>query len=669
MKIGKKLGGAFSIILIIFLISASISLILINSSIKIQNRITDVRLNTVLLGKDIETHIQASLASLRGYMILGSDPAKAKAMTMSRKLAWEGIDNAIKEVDKHSLNWTVPKNIILLKELKTTLESFRIAQQNVEDISHTAANIPSYNILLTEAAPRATLMLNALNKLIDEEETLEANKPRKQLLKYLADTRGSFAIGLANIRAYLLSGDDIFRLDFNEKWQLNEKRLQNITENKYLFTPSQLKNWQNYIKLRDEFSLLPEKMFALRSADDWNKANYLLATKAAPQAKKAYSLLTKMRNSQDKLMADDIAMLSEKNSNIKYTLLSLALISIVFCIALAIFITRNIVSRLDPVVTRAQEIANNNLTGNAITEKDSDEITQLTHSINEMSEVLNHVVSSTANSMSALADGSSEIQTANHIIVDDIFSTNEQVNLVATAIEELTASAHDVSENCINASKYAEETSKLASLSGEHAKESVSHMTSIKCTFTETSKSIMALKEKSQEVGDIVNVINSIADQTNLLALNAAIEAARAGEQGRGFAVVADEVKQLASRTTEATSEVENAIFSIQKEVESAVTAMTEGTIKVEEGVIVTNNTQASLDNIINSIHSVANRIQTIASTAQEQSLVTEEVAKNTDTILQATTSLQEHSSNVKKLVDHVNNEANTKANELRKML
>ena len=196
-----------------------------------------------------------------------------------------------------------------------------------------------------------------------------------------------------------------------------------------------------------------------------------------------------------------------------------------------------------------------------------------------------------------------------------------------------------------------------------------SSLKTIKMQNSEAAVSIDTLSERGQAIEQFVTQIQNISDQTNLLALNAAIEAARAGEQGRGFAVVADEVKQLASRTTEATSEVESAILSIQTEVDAAVNAMDEGIIKVDEGCVMTNNTQKSLDNIINSIYSVAEQIQTIASTAKEQSLVTEEIARNADTILQATTNLQEHSSNVNKLVAHVNGEASAKAAELRDML
>ncbi len=669
MNIGKKLGFSFGSILLIFLLSAFVNFLLIESSIKIQKRLADVRLKTVVLGKDIETGIQASLASLRGYMILGADPTKAQSMQASRKKAWQNIDNAIKSFNKLSKNWTIPANVSLLKNLESTLEEFRLAQQEIEDISHIDANIPAYDLLLKEAAPRASLMLNALNKLIDEEETLKANKPRKQLLKYLADTRGSFAIGLANIRAYLLSGNAVFHENFINKWLVNEQRYQDIMKNKHLFTPSQLSNWNQYVKIRHEFSTFPSKMFELRAAKDWNKANYYLGTKAAPKAKQAYALLTKMRSSQDKLMRDDISLLHNTNDNIKLTITILTVLSIIVGIILATLITRNILSRLEPVVEKAKRIANNDLTGNSIREEGGDEITQLTHSINEMSNVLNNVIGSTVDSMSELANGSNDIKKSNDIIAEDITSANEQVNLIAAAIEELTASAHDVSQNCLHASINAEEALKLVTSGGEQAKSSVTHMNSIKHTFTSSSKSITTLNEKSQQIENIVNVIKSIADQTNLLALNAAIEAARAGEQGRGFAVVADEVRQLASRTTQATSEVESAISSIQTEIHSAVTVMEEGNKKVEDGFTMATNTQESLDYILSSINGVTSQIQTIASTAKEQSLVTEEIAKNADTILQATSHLQVNSSNIKKLIAQVNTEASDKVISLRNML
>jgi len=117
------------------------------------------------------------------------------------------IDQAMVKMNAFSNNWTDPKNIEMLVDMKALIEEFRSAQQEVEDIAHSAENIPAIKVLLTEAAPRAEKILASLTVMINKESNLESNSERKILLKLLADSRGSFAIGLANVRAYLLSGN------------------------------------------------------------------------------------------------------------------------------------------------------------------------------------------------------------------------------------------------------------------------------------------------------------------------------------------------------------------------------------------------------------------------------------------------------------------------------
>lgn len=670
LTIGRKLGLSFGIILLLMIISATVTYSLILDSEKIQNKVVNLRMKTVLLGKDVINGINLSLAGLRGYMILGNEPNKAKAMQDTRMAAWNLIESSIKELDVLAKNWTAPANVNRLKEIKSELKAFRVAQQEIENISHSDNNIASYKLLLTDAAPRAGKILTHITAIIDEESALKATTDRKNLLKNLADTRGSFAVGLANIRAYLLSGDNAFKTNFEQRWQVNEQRVNTINESQvYLLTPSQKKSWQAFIKVRDEFKDLPAQMFSLRSADDWNKANYWLGTKAAPRASKILSLLDKMKISQEKLLNNDIEEAASLGQTLKSTLIVITLVSLVLGIFCAILFSRDLLARLGNILTRAKSIADGDMSGEALEIKGKDELSDLTVSINQMSGSLLALVKKTANSMVDASKGTAEILTANQTMSSGVNEQTAQIEQIAAAIEELSNSSLEVANNCVDASDSTTAALKLAESGGEIVQNTLTQMISIKEAFDSSSIAITSLSTQSKQIEDILSVIKGIADQTNLLALNAAIEAARAGEQGRGFAVVADEVRQLASRTTDATAEVEGAIESMRQETEQAVNMMTKGGVKVEQGVDMTNNAASSLNDIIDSVNSMVEKIQAIAATAEEQSMTTAEVAQNTEAASAASRQVERGISNVVVLSTTVTQDTQTKAKELLAMV
>ncbi len=670
LTIGKKLGFSFGIILLLMTISAVVTYSLIIDNEKIQNKVVNLRMKTVLLGKDVINGINESLAGLRGYMILGNNPNKAKAMQSTRLLAWDNIENAIKEYDILAKNWTVPANVKRLQDIKSELDAFKAAQQEIEDISHTDANIESYHLLLTDAAPRASIMLANITAIIDEESKLKATSTRKSLLINLADTRGSFAIGLANIRAYLLSGDDIFKTNFEAKWKMNENSVNNINESQAsLFTTNQQKTWNEFIAIRNEFKNIPEQMFNLRSGDDWNKANYWLGTKAAPKASKILSLLSEMKISQDKLLSNDIAEAKSLVQTLKSTLIVFTLVSLILGVVCSVIFSRDLLMRLGCILTRAAHIADGDMTGEPLTVKGKDELSDLTSAINQMSLSLSSLVQKTADSMVEASKGTNKILVANQEMASGINEQTAQIEQIAAAVEELSNSSSEVANNCVNASDSSIKTLELAKSGDIVVQNTLSQMVLIKDAFDDSSTAITSLSQQSKEIEDILSVIKGIADQTNLLALNAAIEAARAGEQGRGFAVVADEVRQLAGRTTEATSEVEGAIESMRRETENAVTMMTEGGTKVEQGVEMTNEAASSLGNIITSVDNVVEQIQAIAATAEEQSMTTAEVAQNTESVSSVSQQVENSISNVVEMSNTVMQDTETKAKELLAMV
>src|SRR5215471_8755116 len=197
----------------------------------------------------------------------------------------------------------------------------------------------------------------------------------------------------------------------------------------------------------------------------------------------------------------------------------------------------------------------------------------------------------------------------------------------------MSSTVMQVSENSNKAAEASRQAAETARHGGSIIDETLAKMRGIAQSVGATARKVEELGKSSDQIGRIIGVIDDIADQTNLLALNAAIEAARAGEQGRGFAVVADEVRKLAERTTTATKEIAQMIKSIQDETRLAVGAMEQGTKQVEEGVSSTAKAGESLQEIIRMSEQVGEMITHIATAATEQSSATEQVNNNMDQI------------------------------------
>jgi methyl-accepting chemotaxis protein len=194
-----------------------------------------------------------------------------------------------------------------------------------------------------------------------------------------------------------------------------------------------------------------------------------------------------------------------------------------------------------------------------------------------------------------------------------------------------------VAQNAVQAADAAKNSSENATAGKELVKKTVERLASITETVGEASQTIEELGRSSGQIGEIVNLIHTIADQTNLLALNAAIEAARAGEQGRGFAVVADEVRKLADRTTNATKDIEQKITTIQAEAEKSLVAVKKGNAEVEKGVSLAKSASEALDTIVRASTQVLDMIQRIAVATEEQSATAEEITRNMGTISDVT--------------------------------
>ncbi len=308
-------------------------------------------------------------------------------------------------------------------------------------------------------------------------------------------------------------------------------------------------------------------------------------------------------------------------------------LGLVLVVAAAIlFSVRRAITPVVELVPTANRLAEGDLSSDIVVKR-NDELGELQQALKGMVEKWRAVV----RDVKAASD---DVASAGHqlIATAERMSTGSgeqasRATQVATSAEEMSQTIMDIARNVNDIAQSATETASVAKDGEAVVGKSVAEVKEIARTVEESAVFVKSLGEKSTHIGEIVSVINDIADQTNLLALNAAIEAARAGEQGRGFAVVADEVRKLAERTAHATSEISSMIKSIQDEVFGAVDAMENATGKVNVGVELSGQAGEALVKIVRKVDDLQLMVQQIASASEEMSSTSEEITRDIEQI------------------------------------
>lgn len=269
--------------------------------------------------------------------------------------------------------------------------------------------------------------------------------------------------------------------------------------------------------------------------------------------------------------------------------------------------------------------------------KRRDEIGRLAHWFDLFLGNLHSIMSQVRDTTQVVASAATEIAASAEEMAVGLQTQERQTQQVAAAVEEMSQSVTEVAAKSVDASAAAEQSQNLAEQGGEIVSGTVSTMQGIESDVNESAQMVNSLGQRSETIGEIIGVINDIADQTNLLALNAAIEAARAGEHGRGFAVVADEVRKLAERTQQATEEVSQSIRGIQTETQDAVRRIESSTGRVSKGVELASEAGSALSTIVRSSQSLQEMVQGIAAAANQQSAASSEIARAVEGISEVT--------------------------------
>ncbi|MCL4536000.1 MAG: methyl-accepting chemotaxis protein [Nitrospirae bacterium] len=377
---------------------------------------------------------------------------------------------------------------------------------------------------------------------------------------------------------------------------------------------------------------LNNKVIDLALAQKDAEAISLILKEAGPATEKWQNALDENITFQKENNKKDVEAAERAYSRARILIFSIAGIALILGVMAAVLITRGITHPLGEAVHAANRLADNDLTVN-IEVNSKDETGQLLAAMKNMVEKLKKIMADVKSTADSVASASNQLSASSEQMSRGVSEQSGRASQIATSSSEMSQTVIDIAKNASNIASATTDATKTAQDGGDIVNKSVEEVKAIADTVSETARMVSSLGERSKQIGEIVSVINDIADQTNLLALNAAIEAARAGEQGRGFAVVADEVRKLAERTAKATSEIGDMIKAIQDEVEKAVTSMNEGTERVNVGVELSTQAGNALHDIVKSVNDLQTMVQQIASATEEMSTVSETISGDIETI------------------------------------
>lgn len=631
-SINQKLVAGYAIILaIIVIISGSVffSTSIIRGEF---SRITEQSQPTMLASMTLSEQLNSTAQSLGFYMLSHESRHKDNYLA-----GLDSINTTLQLLDKQLGDQDDPQLVELLGKVRQDVNEFAAYKdQMIELVENDAKNIPAMMFSATSLNPVSQQILQNISQMQLSEQEEPASATRKKILSDIGALQYNWANVMNGVRAYLafrgessLQEVALYRESFNS-------RAEKLKGYGNALTLDQADSLDQVLELKDTFFSNMDEMIKIHGSEQWRVDAYLVRSEISPllqRAKKNINALVESQQNKVNGVADDVA---GHLAGLKSLVLVLFVVGLAFVIAAAwglnIVVTRRLRDTLDALNDIAE--GEGDLT-RRLDERGSDEIAQLAAGFNKFANKMDHLLLEISGASSQLASAAEEMSAVTEQTNAGIIRQQSDTDMVATAINELVATAQEVTRNAQSAADSANEADRQTAAGDKVVQDTVKSIQLLASEVERVGDVVTRLQSDSEDIGKVLDVISGIAEQTNLLALNAAIEAARAGEQGRGFAVVADEVRTLASRTQASTNEIMGIIERVQGGAGDAAAAMQDGRERARASVEQAAHASKALQAIARAVSQINDMNTQIASAAEEQSATAEEVNRNIVNIAQ----------------------------------
>ncbi|MCW8908714.1 MAG: methyl-accepting chemotaxis protein [Sedimenticola sp.] len=626
LKIRHKIWLGFATLLLILAVISLQTLKSLNSVDQSVVEMVQVRQPAALLSKELSTSIHQTASALGFFLSTKEEQHRdgfLRGLARSEEL--------LSQLREHQAVSSDEQSAALVDGLVSDLTRFRsLGDRLLETASTYEKNFPGIAYANADLNPLSRIMVQLTSQMITSEQEEEANEERRRILTLFSDLRYAWSNVMSSIRGYLAFRSDAVINDLTLYMERTDQLLEKLDEYEYELTLDQADSLEQFKGHLVNYKANIEQMKQIHGGDQWRTDAWLVRSEASPLFRKIDEKLQTLEKLQSEAIRSTNDNLLDETAGTTNMVSVLLILGLAIGLLMSWLIGRSISRPLCEVVQALDDIAHGegDLT-RRLESRSRDEIGHLAESFNTFIAKIQTLVQHTARATAGVISAVDETTRNTDHITQRILTQESETEQVATAIQQMVATIGEVADNASNASEATRSATEEATNGHRTVEETARSIQVLQQEISEAARIISQVEKNSEGIGSVLDVIKGIAEQTNLLALNAAIEAARAGEQGRGFAVVADEVRNLANRTQQSAGEIEEMIKSLQENTRQAVSAIDGGCHTAEQNVGQANSARASLDAITTAIQTINDMNLQIARASEQQSTVSEEINRS----------------------------------------
>ncbi|MGN2673317.1 methyl-accepting chemotaxis protein [Aliivibrio fischeri] len=627
MNFIKKLSFKQKILLIITLPIIGMlffSLDTLYKTVSLRSELQDITSMTDISieGSLIVHELQKERGSTAGFV--SSKGANFKSEMLEQRKETDSVLNTYLQSLKEKAQSIQKTNIAVYNDMQTIftqLNQLNTIRNNVDNLTISASNAAKYYTDIN----RLFLSLSNMIVKTSTERTLTPHLRNYSLFLEIKESAGKERASLNNI----LSSSGPVPLTLYKTFVALDS-----TQNAYLATFIEYATSEQVDALNKILSdSISQKVSNIRDMVNAQYVSGKFTVSGSEWYKASTNRINEFKQYEDLLVDDIEKVISRLNSEVNtaiYSSLFIILLILSITIVSSVIISKLLIGQavqLSQVIETVSKDKDLTIRAKVLSE---DELGVSTKYLNEMLAEFHSVLQKMDIGSTQLATSAEESNVVMEVTANNSQHELAQVEEISTAISELSSTSKEVTTNATHAEEEAQSAINNVDIGKQHLENSMSLTRSINDSVQQTASMIEELRANTVNIGEVTNVISSISDQTNLLALNAAIEAARAGEQGRGFAVVADEVRNLAAKTQQSTQHIQEIISKLQSQSEKANNNMIENVTLIQQSVVLAEDVKLSFNDIENSVQAISDINTLVATASQEQYSVTEDIAKNT---------------------------------------